>query len=234
MRVEAELRPRGPYSLRLSGRLASDPTRVVRGGVYDATIAVDGELERVVAVQRPDGTHRGPLRERRRSRARAIRARARGRPLGAPATVCPRSADRRSNPPPARPAARADCNRGALAPARGFGSAHPGAPCPPDRGERDQSDLAREGPPVRRSRRRRSSGDGRRPIWRSWDWGPGVHRRSSGSAARSTWSRSSTSRRSRSRAGSNGSPGSARGRSASSACRASVATNAGWRATSDS
>lgn len=56
MRVETELRPRGPYSLRLSGRLASDPTRVVRGGVYDATIAVEGELERVVAVQQSDGS----------------------------------------------------------------------------------------------------------------------------------------------------------------------------------
>ena len=56
MRVETELRPRGPYSLRLSGRLASDPTRVVRGGVYDATIAVDDRLERVIAAQRTDGT----------------------------------------------------------------------------------------------------------------------------------------------------------------------------------
>ena len=55
MAVETELRPRGPYSLRLSGRLASDPTRVVRGGVYDATIAVDDRLERVLATQRPDG-----------------------------------------------------------------------------------------------------------------------------------------------------------------------------------
>jgi 3-methyladenine DNA glycosylase/8-oxoguanine DNA glycosylase len=54
--VDALLKPRGPYSLRLSGRLASDPTRVVRGGVYDATIAVDDHLERVVATQRPDGS----------------------------------------------------------------------------------------------------------------------------------------------------------------------------------
>jgi AraC family transcriptional regulator, regulatory protein of adaptative response / DNA-3-methyladenine glycosylase II len=56
MPVEVELKPRGPYSLRLSGRLASDQTRIVRGGVYDATIAVDGRLERVAATQRLDGT----------------------------------------------------------------------------------------------------------------------------------------------------------------------------------
>jgi 3-methyladenine DNA glycosylase/8-oxoguanine DNA glycosylase len=56
MPVEAELKPSGPYSLRLSGRLASDQTRVVRGGVYDATISAGDRLERVVAVQRTDGT----------------------------------------------------------------------------------------------------------------------------------------------------------------------------------
>ena len=56
MPVEADLRPRGPYSLRLSGRLASDPTRVVRGNVYDATISVEDRLERVVATQRSDGS----------------------------------------------------------------------------------------------------------------------------------------------------------------------------------
>jgi 3-methyladenine DNA glycosylase/8-oxoguanine DNA glycosylase len=56
MAVTADLKPRGPYSLRLSGRLASDPTRVVRGGAYDATIAVDGRPERIFAVQRQDGT----------------------------------------------------------------------------------------------------------------------------------------------------------------------------------
>jgi 3-methyladenine DNA glycosylase/8-oxoguanine DNA glycosylase len=53
--IEADLRPRGPYSLRTSARHASDTTRVVAGGLYRATIAVDGELERVRARQRPDG-----------------------------------------------------------------------------------------------------------------------------------------------------------------------------------
>jgi DNA-3-methyladenine glycosylase II len=56
MPLRAELRPKGPYSLRMSGRHASDATRVVVDGTYRATISVDGALERVHAVQRPDGT----------------------------------------------------------------------------------------------------------------------------------------------------------------------------------
>ena len=55
MVVRAELLPRGPYSLRLSGSHASDATRVVGGGTYRATIRVEGRLERVHALQRPDG-----------------------------------------------------------------------------------------------------------------------------------------------------------------------------------
>jgi 3-methyladenine DNA glycosylase/8-oxoguanine DNA glycosylase len=54
--VRAELRPKGPYSLRLSGRHASDATRVVVEGTYRATVRVDDGLERVHAVQRADGT----------------------------------------------------------------------------------------------------------------------------------------------------------------------------------
>jgi len=54
--VRAELRPKGPYSLRLSGRHASDATRVVVDGTYRATVRVEDRLERVHAVQRPDGT----------------------------------------------------------------------------------------------------------------------------------------------------------------------------------
>ena len=53
--VAAELTPKGPYSLRASGRMASDATRVVAEGAYRATIAVDGGLERVRAWQRTDG-----------------------------------------------------------------------------------------------------------------------------------------------------------------------------------
>jgi 3-methyladenine DNA glycosylase/8-oxoguanine DNA glycosylase len=54
--VRAELRPKGPYSLRLSGQLASDATRVVSGGTYRATVRVGDRLERVHALQRPDGS----------------------------------------------------------------------------------------------------------------------------------------------------------------------------------
>jgi 3-methyladenine DNA glycosylase/8-oxoguanine DNA glycosylase len=54
--VRAELRPKGPYSLRLSGRHASDATRVVSAGTYRATIHTGETLERVHALQRPDGT----------------------------------------------------------------------------------------------------------------------------------------------------------------------------------
>jgi len=54
--IRAELRPRGPYSLRLSGRLTSDATRVVVDGTYRATIRADDTVERVYAVQRNDGT----------------------------------------------------------------------------------------------------------------------------------------------------------------------------------
>src|SRR5215210_5844602 len=53
--VAAELRPHGPYSLRLSGRLGSDATRVVAGSTYRATIAAGRRLERVQAWQRVDG-----------------------------------------------------------------------------------------------------------------------------------------------------------------------------------
>jgi 3-methyladenine DNA glycosylase/8-oxoguanine DNA glycosylase len=50
------VRPRGPYSLRLSTRLASDATRRVREGVLDAAFTVEGSVERGRAWQAPDGT----------------------------------------------------------------------------------------------------------------------------------------------------------------------------------
>jgi 3-methyladenine DNA glycosylase/8-oxoguanine DNA glycosylase len=53
--IRAELSPKGPYSLRVSGRLAGDACRVVADGVYRSTIRVDDRLEQVLAVQRPDG-----------------------------------------------------------------------------------------------------------------------------------------------------------------------------------
>lgn len=54
--IRAELRPKGPYSLRLSGRHGGDATRVVSNGTYRATALVGGRAERVHAVQRADGT----------------------------------------------------------------------------------------------------------------------------------------------------------------------------------
>jgi 3-methyladenine DNA glycosylase/8-oxoguanine DNA glycosylase len=53
--IAADLKPRGPYSLRVSGRLASDATRVVARGRYRATVAFDGRLESVRAWQGTDG-----------------------------------------------------------------------------------------------------------------------------------------------------------------------------------
>lgn len=56
MPVRAQLTPRGPYSLRVSGRLHSDATRVVVDGTYRGTFRNGDVLERVHAAQRPDGT----------------------------------------------------------------------------------------------------------------------------------------------------------------------------------
>jgi 3-methyladenine DNA glycosylase/8-oxoguanine DNA glycosylase len=53
--IRADLRPTGPYSLRLSGHHAGDACRRVTEGIYRETIRVDGRLERVEATQRPDG-----------------------------------------------------------------------------------------------------------------------------------------------------------------------------------
>ena len=49
--VAAELRPRGPYSLALSARGASDATRTFRDGILNAVVPAG----RGVAWQRPDG-----------------------------------------------------------------------------------------------------------------------------------------------------------------------------------
>ena len=55
MPFEAAIRPRGPYSLRLSSRRAGDATRRARDGLLTSVLAVDGRLERGLAWQRPDG-----------------------------------------------------------------------------------------------------------------------------------------------------------------------------------
>jgi AraC family transcriptional regulator, regulatory protein of adaptative response / DNA-3-methyladenine glycosylase II len=51
MAVVAEVRPRGPYSLALSARVAGDATRMFRDGVLTTTLPAG----RGVAWQRPDG-----------------------------------------------------------------------------------------------------------------------------------------------------------------------------------
>ncbi|MHB8470586.1 MAG: DNA-3-methyladenine glycosylase family protein [Gaiellaceae bacterium] len=56
MTVEVALRPRGPYSLALSARLASDATRTVRDGLVTQALALDGGVELARAWQSPDGT----------------------------------------------------------------------------------------------------------------------------------------------------------------------------------
>jgi 3-methyladenine DNA glycosylase/8-oxoguanine DNA glycosylase len=54
--IAAEIKPRGPYSLRLSARHGSDATRTVRDGVLTMTFAAEsGLLEQARAWQRPDG-----------------------------------------------------------------------------------------------------------------------------------------------------------------------------------
>jgi len=56
--LEALLRPRGPYSLALSARLAGDATRAFKDGVLTAALRVDGRVERAFARQHPDGALR--------------------------------------------------------------------------------------------------------------------------------------------------------------------------------
>ncbi|MDP8911540.1 MAG: hypothetical protein M3M94_05680 [Actinomycetota bacterium] len=53
--IERSLRPRGPYSLALSGSGASDATRIVRGASVTGVLDVDGRLEPFHARQRLDG-----------------------------------------------------------------------------------------------------------------------------------------------------------------------------------
>lgn len=56
--VEVAVHPQGPYSLRLSARLAGDATRRFGEGGLTATLEVEGRLERACAWQRPDGVVR--------------------------------------------------------------------------------------------------------------------------------------------------------------------------------
>jgi DNA-3-methyladenine glycosylase II len=57
MPVEADLRPRGQFSLRLSCRRSVEG-RTFRDGLFSALLAVDGRVERGIAAQRSDGSLR--------------------------------------------------------------------------------------------------------------------------------------------------------------------------------
>jgi len=54
--VELAAVPRGPYSLSLSARLASDATRTFRDGLFTQVLDVDGRVEVARAWQVPQGT----------------------------------------------------------------------------------------------------------------------------------------------------------------------------------
>jgi AraC family transcriptional regulator of adaptative response / DNA-3-methyladenine glycosylase II len=54
--AELAVRPRGPYSLALSARFASDATRTFRDGLFTAVLAVDSRPQLARAWQSVDGT----------------------------------------------------------------------------------------------------------------------------------------------------------------------------------
>jgi 3-methyladenine DNA glycosylase/8-oxoguanine DNA glycosylase len=54
--AELAVRPRGPYSLALSARFASDATRTFRDGLLSAVLSVDGAPQLARAWQAVDGT----------------------------------------------------------------------------------------------------------------------------------------------------------------------------------
>ena len=58
MTVELDARPRGPYSLALSARLAGDATRSFRDGVFTAALRTGAGAQIASAYQRPDGSLR--------------------------------------------------------------------------------------------------------------------------------------------------------------------------------
>ena len=110
MTLALDVRPRGPYSLALTARFASDATRRFAGGRLDALLP-----SRVgCAAAGRNGPARGA--ERGRARTAALRARARRRPLGARAPLRGRPAARPVAAAPARAARAAGPDRRAVAP----------------------------------------------------------------------------------------------------------------------
>ena len=187
MTVERTIRPRGPYSLALSGRRASDPTRRFGNGVLTCLLAGG---ERAGARQLSDGAL--VLHAETEAGIDQLRF-----VLGAdddhsavPRALPRRRAARRPDPPPARPAPDPHGDRHACAPA---GDRQPAdhlargaldrvAAAARDDGARRQARRTASAPPLRAASLRPSSSasacpHGRRP-------------RSSASAARSTRSAS--------------------------------------------
>ena len=186
--VSATLRPRGPYSLRLSARHGGDATRRVHDGVYTASDRqATAGLEQVRAWQSPDGAIAGPGGERGRRRARALRVRARRRPLRVPAPVRRRPPDRRGDP-----AASAGCGRCGPRPSRSRCSVRsPGQLILASRARQIERAVIRAATPG--ARRPPRGADGSRPrallARRARAASGSAHaaaRRSSASAARST------------------------------------------------
>jgi 3-methyladenine DNA glycosylase/8-oxoguanine DNA glycosylase len=53
--IDVETRPHGPFSLRLSARMRSDATRIVRDGIVRCALTLDGRREEAAAWQLADG-----------------------------------------------------------------------------------------------------------------------------------------------------------------------------------
>ena len=126
--VAADLTPRGPYSLALSARGASDATRTWRDGILDAELPSG----RAVAWQHPDGrvTVRATTEER--VRGDALLPRDRRRPHAVRAPLPARPVPRHRDPAAARAAPGSARHRRPGAPSRAVRPADPG-----ERGARD-------------------------------------------------------------------------------------------------
>ena len=138
--IAAAVRPRGPFSLRISSRLAGDATRSFASGPLVAALAAGGTGR---AWQQPDGVVQLRAPDEAGIERAALRARAGRRPLRVPRAVPrrPAAAARPASPPRLPPAPAADGH--ARVAARGVRPADPGEPCARDRAERHpRRDLA--------------------------------------------------------------------------------------------
>ena len=232
--LTARVRPRGPYSLRLSARHGSDATRIVRDGVLTATLDTGERLEQARAWQQDDGTVCiQALSDEAVEQMRFV--------LGVDddhseflAALRARPAGRSRDAAAARAAAAPDGHRGARTPEGGRRAADHGEPRAADRAHRGPRGDPRA---RRRSTRRRPPADlarfapaELRLLGLGARRGAALVRLCRGSDLEALKGSRPTSRRD----GSSASAGSGPGRRASSASRGSAATSAGLRATSGS